>query len=109
MRKTVRAGVLALLIGSGLAVGTGVASAGTDGYVAGYDGAGMVSLRSTTPGENCITRRAIYVVHTDNPEIPAAKRADSAPGAGWVCVTREAYARYTIGQWWSGRSSGPRG
>ena len=91
------------------AAGTALADPG-DGYVSGYDGAGMVTMRSTTPSDSCATRRAIYVVHTDDPEVAnGAQRADSAPGMGWACVNRATYDQFTIGQWWPGRPHGPRG
>lgn len=109
MIRTLRGIGVAAAVAGTLVVLPGTASAAESGYVSGYEGAGMVSGRTTHPGDNCLSRRALYVVHTDNPEIPEAKRGDSAPGAGLVCVTQAAFDRYTIGQWWSGRARGPRG
>jgi hypothetical protein len=87
----------------------GTASAAESGYVSGYEGAGLIMVTSTTPADSCATRRAFYVVHTDDPELPQAWRSDSAPGAGWVCVSKTAFGAQHIGNWWSGRASGPRG
>jgi hypothetical protein len=103
LRRVGALGVLAVVALLALA-GTASADPGTE-YVAGYGGAGRVMMRSTHPGENCITHRAIYVLHTDDAETTnGAERADSPPGMGWVCVTRAGYDWATIGKWWPGQS-----
>ncbi len=80
------------------------------GYVSGHEGAGRVTARSTSPAGSCATRRALVVIDYVDPEFAnGAQRGDSAPGQGWVCVSKAAYTDMPIGSWWSGRASGPRG
>jgi len=108
MNRVLRGLAISAAAAAALVIAPGTASA-SEGYVSGYDGAGLIMATSTTPADSCATRRAFYVVHTDDPELPQAWRSDSAPGAGWVCVSKAAFGAQHIGNWWSGRATGPRG
>lgn len=103
-----RIGAVAVLVGGMLAGLAGTAFAGdSEEYVSGHTLRGEVVLRSTSPGSDCITRRALFVTNFVIDE--SVDRYDGQNGSGWVCVTQRGYDANPLGSWWNGRTSGPVG
>ena len=77
-----------------------------DHYVSGYDGPGEVLMRSTNPGSDCQTRRALLV--TNNLLVPDRLHRSGKAGSGWVCVTQAGYAANPVASWWDNTGPGPK-
>ncbi len=99
MRRTFT--IAALVAGALLGVPAAALASQVDDrqeYVSGYDGPGEVLMRSTNPGGNCATRRALLV--TNNLLVPERQHRTGKAGQGWVCVTQAGYDGNPVASWW---------
>jgi hypothetical protein len=99
--------IVALTAGLLVGIASPAFAGDAEEYVSGHALRGEVILRSTNPGSDCATRRALLVSNMVVDE--SYNRYDGRNGSGWVCVTQRGYDDNPVSAWWSGPSRGPVG